>query len=161
MTPADAAEILGTAAAFDRRTVGKADAHAWADALEGIRFEDAIEAVKHHYATSREFIYPSDVIATVKAVRAERVRAAGDLSGRIPLHIAQMDDGPEQQEAEREWLREASRRIGDGELVEDFAPRLQLVPSTSPPTELQAAIEQMAREKRAPGTRQRDEGETA
>lgn len=159
MTPADAAEILGTAAAFDRRTVGKADAHAWADALDGIRFEDAIAAVKHHYATSREFIYPADVLAIVKAVRAERVRAAGDLTGRIPLEISSMEDGPEQHEAERAWLRETARRIADGEHVDDIAPRLQLVPGDT--ARIKAITESIAKAKRAPGTRPRDEGETA
>jgi hypothetical protein len=159
MTPADAAEILGTAAAFDRRTVGKADAHAWADALAGVRFEDAIAAVKHHYATSREFIYPSDVLAIVKAIRAERVRAAGDLSDRIPLHIANMPDGDEHTRASLSWLQETARRIGNGENVDDIAPRLQLVPAD--PQAIEAIAEKLAREKRAPGTRPREKGETA
>lgn len=159
MTPADAAEILGVAAAFDRRTVGRADAEAWADALAGVRFEDAVAAVKHHYATSREFIYPADVLSVVKAVRAERVRAAGDLTARIPLAIVEMEDGPEQHEAERAWLRETARRIADGELVDDVAPRLQLIRGGE--EQIKAITERLARDKRAPGTRPRDEGETA
>lgn len=159
MNPADAAEVLGVAAAFDRRTVGRADAEAWADTLNGVRLEDAMQAVKNHYASSREFIYPSDVLAIVKTIRQERVRAAGDLTARIPLAISSMEDGPEQQEAERAWLREAARRIADGEHIDDVAPRLQIVPADS--ERIKAITANIAKAKRTPGTRPRDEGETA
>jgi hypothetical protein len=159
MTPADAAEVLGVAAAFDRRTVGRADAEAWADTLNGIRLEDAMQAVKNHYASSREFIYPSDVLAIVKTIRQERVRAAGNLTERIPLAISSMEDGLEQHEAERAWLRETARRVADGEHIDDVAPRLQLVPGD--PQRIREITANIAKAKRAEGTRPRDEGETA
>lgn len=75
MTPAEAAELLTIAAAFDRRTVGKADAIAWADALHGLRVEDCASAVRAHFAESTDWLMPATVRAGVKRVRAERIRA--------------------------------------------------------------------------------------
>ncbi|MFK0297225.1 hypothetical protein ACIQU6_43090, partial [Streptomyces sp. NPDC090442] len=40
MTPADAAELLSLCAAFDRRTIGEADAHAWARALHDVPLDE-------------------------------------------------------------------------------------------------------------------------
>lgn len=158
MTPADAAEVLGVAAAFDRRTVGRADAEAWADTLADVRLEDAIQAVKNHYANSREFIYPSDVLAIVKTIRKERVRAAGDLADRMPLAISQMEDGPEHNAAYLAWAQNIARRIGNGENVDDIAPRLQLIRGGE--EQIKAITERIAKDKRAPGVRPRED-ETA
>lgn len=161
MNRTETAALLLYVAARDNRKADDAQAEAWFEDLGDLSFEDCKAAVRHHFQKSHDYLMPSHVRDYVAVLRSARVDAAGDLTSRIPLEIQNMPDGPEQAEAERVWLREAARRISDGELVDDFAPRLQLVPSASPPTELHTAIEQMAREKRAPGTRARDEGETA
>lgn len=161
MTPAQAQILISTAAAFDNRKpdlTGVA-AESWAAALEGVNLDDAKQAIVSHYSQSRDWIMPADIRKHVNAVREERVRAAGSLTERIPLAIHSMEDGPEQQEAERTWLREAARRIGDGEHIDDVAPRLQIVPAGS--ASIKAITENIAKSKRAPGTRPREEGETA
>jgi len=73
MTPGDAAKLLALAAAFDRRTVGEADAMAWASTLDDLRLEDCIDAVKNHYRESTEWIMPSHVRAGVRAIHRERI----------------------------------------------------------------------------------------
>lgn len=72
MTPADAAELLALAAAFDRRTIGEADAQAWARALRDIPLDhDTRNAVAEHYAHTEQWISP----ARIREVRA-RIREA-------------------------------------------------------------------------------------
>lgn len=129
MKPSDAAIVLTTAAAIDRRTVGRTDAEVWADLLGDMRIEDAVSAVKHHYSTCRDFIYPSNIIDIVKAVRAERIRAAGDITSRMPAAIDAMEDGAEHQRAYKGWLAEARRRVGNGEEIDSFAPMPALNPA--------------------------------
>lgn len=107
MTPAEAAALLGVAAAFDNRKPDADAAQAWALALSGLRFEDCRDAIVAHYRASSEWLMPSAVIAAVKRVRAKRIADVGDLCP--PPGLTE----PE----ERAWLREARRRIGDGEPV--------------------------------------------
>ncbi|MGW2484961.1 zinc finger domain-containing protein [Streptomyces sp. NPDC001571] len=67
MTPADAAELLTLCAALDRRTIGEADARAWAFALRDIPLDDDTRAaVADHYAHTEKWITP----AHVKQIRA-------------------------------------------------------------------------------------------
>lgn len=76
MTPADAAELLTLAAAFDRRTIGKADAIAWSDALAGLEPTDCAEAIRAHFRESTDYLMPAHVRQGVRKIRADRVRAA-------------------------------------------------------------------------------------
>ena len=75
MTPADAAELLTIAAAFDRRTIGEADAIAWADALHGLNKSDCAQAVREHFQTSTEYLMPAHVRRGVRRIREARLRA--------------------------------------------------------------------------------------
>jgi hypothetical protein len=76
MTPADAADILTIAAAFDRRKIGKADAIAWADALHDLDVRDCVDAVRAHFRESTDYLMPVHVRQGVKRIRADRVRSA-------------------------------------------------------------------------------------
>lgn len=77
MTPADAAELLTLAAAFDRRTVGEADARAWAAALHTLPLDqDARAAVARHYSETDKWLTPAHVRQQRTKIRAERVAAA-------------------------------------------------------------------------------------
>lgn len=76
MNPSDAAELLTLAAAFDRRTIGKADAIAWADALTGLDPNDCAEAIRAHFRDSTDYLMPAHVRRGVRKIRADRVRAA-------------------------------------------------------------------------------------
>lgn len=73
MNASEAALLLGMCASFDRRTVGEADARAWALALADVTLDDAQQAVAAHYGESREWIMPADVKRLVKAMRRDRL----------------------------------------------------------------------------------------
>ncbi|MDX3214544.1 hypothetical protein PV318_03160 [Streptomyces sp. ME02-6991-2B] len=77
MTPADAAELLTLAAAFDRRTIGEADALAWGAALHSVPLDDDTRAaVARHYAETDRWITPAHVITQRRKIRAARIDAA-------------------------------------------------------------------------------------
>jgi len=73
MTPSQIADLLGFCAAFDRRTVGTADALAWHTVLGDLDFNEARQAVTEHYATNRDWIMPADIREAVRAVHRDRL----------------------------------------------------------------------------------------
>lgn len=74
MNTADAAELLTLAAAFDRRTIGEADAHAWAAALHDTPLDDDTRAaVARHYAETSDWLTPAHVRTNRHRIRAERL----------------------------------------------------------------------------------------
>ncbi|MGW4602709.1 hypothetical protein ACWENS_05465 [Streptomyces sp. NPDC004532] len=108
MNAADAAELLTLAAAFDRRTIGEADARAWAAALNAIPLDDDTRAaVARHYAESSDWITPAHVVQQRRKLRAVRIETANVL-----------DDGrPDETPAEFLARRRATlRAIGDGHM---------------------------------------------
>lgn len=79
MTPSQAAKLLGHAAAFDRRTVGEAEARAWAAALEDVPADaDTFAAVARFYGTpprdgeGRKWLEPHHVRTIRRQIRGER-----------------------------------------------------------------------------------------
>ncbi|MEU7163122.1 hypothetical protein AB0A70_00480 [Streptomyces morookaense] len=77
MTPADAAELLTLCAAFDRRTIGEADARAWGYALRDIPLDtDTRDAVAEHYGTTEKWITPAHVRTIRTRIRETRIGAA-------------------------------------------------------------------------------------
>lgn len=138
MTPADAAELLALAAAFDRRTVGQADAMAWGAALHDMPLDpDARAAVARHFSESTEWLTPAHVRSIRHRIRAERLgdtppayeppaepetgaeyianrrkqlRAIGD-GTETPLSIGALTGGPAPEVAER--LRHMLARVGE------------------------------------------------
>lgn len=79
MTPSEAAKLLAHCAAFDRRTVGEADARAWAAALADVPADvDTYAAVARFYGSppadgeGRKWIEPHHVRTMRKAIRSER-----------------------------------------------------------------------------------------
>ena len=73
MTPSQTAELLAFCAAFDRRTLGKADVLAWHTVLEDLEFTEARDAVTQHYRTETRWIMPADIRATVRAIHRDRL----------------------------------------------------------------------------------------
>ena len=111
MRESEAAELLIKCAAFDQRTIGEADALAWAEVLDDLRLPDALAAVSAHYVASRDRITVFDVRAGVKGIREARLAEAPE---PIPPH--ELVDDPD---AYRAWMRQARSRIADGdELVQ-------------------------------------------
>lgn len=78
MTPDQVALVLTKAAAIDQRTIGAADVMAWHEILERVAFDDATEAVRRHYAASRDRIMPADVLRIARVVRDDRHRGSSE-----------------------------------------------------------------------------------
>lgn len=83
MTPSEAATLLGHIAAFDRRTVGKTDAHAWARALHDLPLDDdTLDAVAQFFGDpqrdpeAQRWIQPHHVRTARQQIRAARIEAA-------------------------------------------------------------------------------------
>lgn len=116
MTPAQTAELLGFCAAFDRRTVGKADVLAWQTVLADVNFDAARQAVSEHYATATRWIMPADIRQTV---RAHRSTAADSIHGPgLPAEIPDAD--PDDVPAYLAAVRAQRVRAADGA---DLKPR--------------------------------------
>lgn len=110
MTPAEAAVALSLCAAYDRRTIGEADARAWAEALPDIRLEDARAAIVRHYRERRDWIMPADVLGLVRIVRRDRIIEA-ECRGALRV------EPPRDLDADLDitWRREYRAALGDGE----------------------------------------------
>lgn len=125
MMPSEVSLVLATAAAFDRREVGDIDVSAWhaafaAGGLPDLTVEDARTAIVAHYAKTRQWIMPSDVIGFCKLIRSERLTAAGD------IHALVQADPNDARAYRSEFVRlhadvAAGRRDATGQLVD--APR--------------------------------------
>lgn len=72
MTPAEMTEVLAACSAYDSRTVGIVDVAAWHKAIGHLDQADALDAVAHHYGTSRDRIMPADINDGCKRIRNER-----------------------------------------------------------------------------------------
>lgn len=121
MTPADAAELLALAAAFDRRTVGEADARAWTAALHAMPLDDdAHAAVARHYAETDRWITPAHVRQQRAKIRAERIAQANVFDDGRP------EETPGQFLARRRALTAA---IANGQTA---AQAIGLSPSSAP-----------------------------
>jgi hypothetical protein len=117
MTPADAARILAVAAAFDRRTVGELDAHAWADALHDLNPTDCLEAARAHYRHTTDWLMPAHIRTYVENVRRARIRS-------VPTHELDPDDAdPNDLPAYLAARRRRIQAIADGAPI---PPRPQL-----------------------------------
>lgn len=79
MNRSDTNKVLAKMAAYDRRTVGIADVAAWHEIIGDLDYDDCLTAVRDHYTESREWCMPADVAERVKAIRRDRLAAAGSL----------------------------------------------------------------------------------
>lgn len=96
MKPSEAAMILTKISAYDRRTIGDADAEAWAEALDGqVTIKDALTAIRDHFRESSDWLMPNMVIERARKIRRLRVREIGQPDVPSGLTAAQ----------EREWVR--------------------------------------------------------
>lgn len=129
MKPTEAAALLTIAAAYDNRKPDPDAAQAWAIALDGYRFEDCRDVIVAHYRKTADWLMPTHVITEVKRVRAKRIAEAGDPTPPPDLTPRQTID----------WLKEARRRIADGESIDDTAAYGELTEHRLP--ELRAFIQ--------------------
>lgn len=84
MTPGETARLLAACAMYDYRPVEKADGLAWHHVIGDLDFDDAMEAVRRHYAESTDRMMPAHVRAGVKAIRAERRRLEPSEARALP-----------------------------------------------------------------------------
>lgn len=122
MTPTEAQGLLTVAAAFDNRKPDPDAAKAWSVALDGIRFEDARDAIVAHYRASSEWLMPAKVIAEVKRIRSKRIEDHPPLTPPADLDPVETNA----------WLREQRWRIGNGELLDPDEARGELKPRHLP-----------------------------
>lgn len=111
MTPAEAQVLLSMAAAYDNRKPDPDAAKAWAAALDDLPFDDCRHALIQHYRSSSEWLMPAMIRTAVRRVRHKRLEDHPPLVPPPGLDDAQ----------ERRWLREARRRIADGEVINSDA----------------------------------------
>ena len=98
MTPAECATVLAVAQSYDRRTVGEMDVLAWHQVLGRFTADECRTAIVAHYGRSREWCMPFDVIAGVKAARADSrsrtLEAAPDADpDDVPSYLTALRDG--------------------------------------------------------------------
>jgi len=95
MTIEETIDLLTAAAAFDRRTVGKADAVAWHAAIGDLGLDDCRTAVIGHYTDGTDWLMPAHVRQRVQRIRNRRLDRAS-----IPAPPPELvDDWPAYQAA--------------------------------------------------------------
>jgi hypothetical protein len=79
MTPQETGQVLALCAAYDSRTVGRADILAWHDVIGDVAYADAMQAVKDHHRDHRERITVADIRDRVRAMRLARLENVQDI----------------------------------------------------------------------------------
>lgn len=72
MNQSETAQILTLISQYNGMTVDKARALAWHDMIGDLGYNDVVEAVKHHFRTSKEWVQPGHLLDGVKALQAAR-----------------------------------------------------------------------------------------
>lgn len=105
MKTSEAARIMAAAGL----KVTDEDARMWAVILDDTRPDDALQAVVRHRRISAYPVTPADVYAGARAIRRDRLEAAGDEP------VPPID--PEDTLAYRSWLRLYRGNVADGMTV--------------------------------------------
>lgn len=66
-------ELLALISAYDNRNFNKETTAAWYDLLSQYTLAEAKHAVKKHYAESRDWLMPADVLRIIKTERSRRL----------------------------------------------------------------------------------------
>jgi hypothetical protein len=85
VTPAEVATVLAKCAAYDRRTVGRADVAAWHEILAPVELVDALPAVTAHYRQTSDWAMPADILDEAQAARRARRRRHGQRTEALAL----------------------------------------------------------------------------
>lgn len=113
MNLSGAARVLAAAAAFDKRTVGEADAVAWADALHHLEPTDCIRAVGDHYARTNEYLMPHHIRVRVREIIRERQDRAATTRGLPSVWPASAATRAEVRAAVRRTLQQRQAATAD------------------------------------------------
>lgn len=122
MNASEAAIMLGLAASYDRRTVGEADARAWAAVLPDVSLDDGMDAVKAHYGDTTDWLMPAHVRTRVRQARERNI-------ARHP--VPELPADPDDPAAYRAELKAAVAQLAGGMQP----PRPLAIGSGAPPTD--------------------------
>lgn len=75
-------DLLTTASAYDRRTVGEGDIAAWTEAARraGWNFDDARNAIHNHYADTPTWLMPGHITQRIRQARRQPADVAQVIS---------------------------------------------------------------------------------
>jgi hypothetical protein len=133
--PAEVAQVLAKAAAFDRRTVGRADVAVWAEAIGHLDLAEALDAVTEHYqAHPGVWLEPGHVLEIVRRHRRNRLSSSWRTEAEA---LATVD--PDDAAAYLETLR-AARHVHAAEPAVERAPECKAIGWRRPPQPDQADI---------------------
>jgi hypothetical protein len=109
MMKSEVAQLLAFCAAYDQRTIGKADVEAWAEALDSpwvpnIDLDEAQHAVVTHYRETTQRINVADILKRIKTDRADRLRG-------IPVKKQGTPPSEEYRKARAEALLESPMKL--------------------------------------------------
>lgn len=107
MTPADMADVLTAAAAYDGRTIGVYDIGAWHAAVGELDREDALNAVVRHYGNTTDRLMPAHLKNEALAIRNER---AAQQQHEIRALPSRFEEDPERTARVRRGIAEIARR---------------------------------------------------
>lgn len=103
-------DLLTAASAYDRRTIGEGDVHAWSEAARraGWTFPRALDALHDHYAKTSQWLMPGHI--------TERLR----LAARQPApagEVLELDAAPPASAERRAELMAEIRKLADGKAM--------------------------------------------
>lgn len=85
-------DLLTFAAAFDNRRFGDETVAAWREVLRRESFEDARDAVLHHFQTSTDYLMPAHIVARCREIRNERAGGVAPTPPGVPLEERTAND---------------------------------------------------------------------
>lgn len=91
MNRAEIAQLLGLAAARDRRTVGTADVAAWFEDLGDLDFVDARTAISRHFRETTDWLMPAHIRRHVAAIVRDRKRAQREHAEQLAIETERAD----------------------------------------------------------------------
>ncbi len=92
MNKTEVAQLLTLVSMFDSRTVGVETVEAWHTILEPFKLDDAVTAVRNHFATQTTYLMPAHVVAGCKSMRG--LKLASDASYYCKAHGWPVEDCP-------------------------------------------------------------------
>jgi len=85
MTPLDCAKFLTVSSALTGREPTEEQAKAWSVILDDVTLEDALDALREHYRTSRFPVMPADIVAQVSLAKESADKDAKRAASRARL----------------------------------------------------------------------------
>lgn len=85
MNKSEVAKLLTLVSTFDSRTVGIDTVEAWHTILADVDLQDAVTAVRNHFATSTDYMMPAHIVTASRRL-AKRPKLVSDASLYCNVH---------------------------------------------------------------------------